>query len=139
MPKACFSGKRGARMEDKCMHMDRPVFVFGSDLSGRHDRGAALEAVRNRGAVVGRHSGAQGNSYAIPTQDEDLRPLPLERIEAGVGAFLAFARTHPWQLFDVTLIGCALSSYSPGEIAPMFEGAPHNVTLPRAFAEALAA
>ena len=26
------------------MHMDRPVFVFGSDLTGQHDRGDALVA-----------------------------------------------------------------------------------------------
>jgi hypothetical protein len=126
-------------VEDKSMHMDRPVLVFGSDLSGRHDRDDALEAVRNRGAIIGRHSGVQGNSYAIPTQDEDLRPLPLDRIAAGVDTFLAFARTHPWQLFEVTLIGCASAGYSPDEIARMFEGAPHNVTLPRAFAEVLMA
>lgn len=121
------------------MHMDRPVLVFGSDLSGRHDRGAALEAVRNRGAIIGQPSGVQGNSYAIPIQDRDLHPLPLDSIAAGVNMFLAFARTHPWQLFDVTLIGCASADYNPDKIAPMFEGAPHNVTLPRAFTEVLMA
>ena len=47
------------------MHMDRPVFVFGSDLSGRHDKGVALEALRNRGAVYGKglgfHSAVHGS------------------------------------------------------------------------------
>jgi len=49
------------------MHMDRPVFVFSSNLSGHHDEGAALEALRNRGAIYGNAQGSQGNSYAIPT------------------------------------------------------------------------
>ena len=115
------------------MHMDRPVLVFESDLAGRHNRGAAIQAVKNRGAVVGQHAGAQGNSYAIPTVDENLQPLPLDKIADEIGMFLAFARTCPWQLFDVTPIGCESAGYKPNEIAPMFEDAPHNVTLPRAF------
>jgi len=119
------------------MHMDRPVYVFGSNLGGRHDLGAAVEAVRHRGAVCGQDTGVQGNSYAIPTMDESLSALSLDQIAEGVDGFLAFARTHPWQLFEVTPIGCGFAGYEPNDIAPMFEGAPHNVTLPRAFSDVL--
>lgn len=115
------------------MHMDRPVFVFGSNLAGRHDQGAALEALRNRGAIYGRGFGPQGNSYAIPIKDENLRSLSLERIAAWVECFLDFARIHPWLLFEVTPIACERAGYKPEHIAPLFRYVPHNVTLPQAF------
>ena len=44
------------------------VFVFGSNLAGRHGRGAARAAVREHGAIYGQGEGLQGNSYAIPTR-----------------------------------------------------------------------
>ncbi|MCB1443538.1 MAG: hypothetical protein KDJ72_11015 [Methyloceanibacter sp.] len=121
------------------MHMDRPMFVFGSDRAGRHREGAALEALRNRGAVYGQGAGPQGNCYAIPTRCEMARPLRRDEIAHGVATFLDYTRTHPWLLFDVTPIGCDNAGYGPEDIAPMFAGAPHNVTLPRVFADILAA
>lgn len=115
------------------MHMDRSVLVFGSNLAGHHDQGAAFEALRSRGAIYGNGCGLQGNSYAIPTQDESLRPLPLEKIGMGIHCFLDFAKTHPWLLFEVTPIACNCAGYQPEHVAPMFKSAPHNVTLPQVF------
>jgi len=57
--------------------MTEPVFVFGSNLAGRHGKGAALFAVRHRGAVYGVGEGFRGNSYAIPTKDAALSTLHL--------------------------------------------------------------
>jgi len=111
--------------------MDRPVFVFSSNLAGRHDQGTALEALRSRGAIYGSGFGPQGNSYAIPTKDENLRLLSLERIAAGINCFLDFARTHPWLLFEVTPIAYESADYKPEQIAPLFKYVPHNVTLPQ--------
>jgi len=54
------------------------VFVFGSNLAGRHGRGAALYALKHYGAVYGEGIGLQGNSYAIPTKDRHLNVLTLE-------------------------------------------------------------
>jgi hypothetical protein len=53
--------------------MTDPVFVFGSNLAGRHGKGAAIWARQHRGAIYGEGSGRQGNSYAIPTKDAKLR------------------------------------------------------------------
>ena len=119
------------------MHMDRPVFVFGSNLAGHHGKGAALEALHRRGAILGRSAGLQGNSYAIPTKDEIRHRLPLDKIAEGIDGFLDYTRTHPWLLFDVTPIGCGPAGYKPDDIAPMFQNAPHNVTLPDAFEDVL--
>ncbi len=56
------------------------IFVFGSNLAGRHGRGAALVAAKRFGAAYGVGSGITGQCYAIPTKDEDLHTLSLETI-----------------------------------------------------------
>jgi hypothetical protein len=40
--------------------MSRPIFVFGSNLAGRHGKGAALWAREHRGAIYGQGRGRQG-------------------------------------------------------------------------------
>jgi hypothetical protein len=116
-----------------------PVFVFGSNLAGRHGKGAALWARQHRGAIYGRGVGLQGNSYAIPTKDQQLRVLPLDAIHPYVGEFVDFARSRPDLSFELTPIGCGLAGYRPEQIAPMFSGAPTNVILPEAFRTVLSA
>lgn len=118
--------------------MSRQIFVFGSNLRGRHGAGSALEAVRNHGAVEGRWTGLQGDSYAIPTKDANLRTLPLDDITFYVEEFIRFARyAGPLLTFNVVAIGCGLAGYRPDQIAPMFKDAPKNVNLPKEFLEAL--
>lgn len=102
------------------------IFVFGSNLAGRHGKGAALAARRHHGAVYGVNRGRTGNAYAIPTKDSQLRTLPLEAIQHYVGNFLTYAKTHPELTFQVTRIGCGLAGYTDEQIAPMFKGAPEN-------------
>jgi hypothetical protein len=109
------------------------IFVFGSNLAGRHGKGAALEAKQKHGAITGRGFGLQGDSYAIPTKDENLRTLPLSRIERFVHGFLADAADRPDLTFRLTAIGCGLAGYTPADIAPMFRDAPANVILPPEF------
>ncbi|MBV9994960.1 MAG: hypothetical protein JO127_07085 [Caulobacteraceae bacterium] len=115
-----------------------PIFVFGSNLAGRHGKGAALWARQHRGAIYGRGVGPQGQAYAIPTKDRQLGVLPLDVIRAHVEAFLDYTRRRPGLGFQLTPIGCGLAGYSPEQIAPMFEGAPPNVALPDVFRAVLA-
>ena len=110
------------------------IFVFGSNLAGRHGKGAALWARQHRGAVYGQGSGLQGASYAIPTKDGSLRTLPLTSIRRHVDDFVAFARSRPDLTFQLTPIGCGLAGYGHAQIAPLFAAAPANVTLPAEFA-----
>lgn len=109
------------------------IFVFGSNLAGRHGKGAALEARKHYGAVYGQGEGLQGQSYAIPTKDGDLLTLPLPVIRESVTRFKTFAASRPDLTFQVTAIGCGLAGYTPGDIAPMFAGAPANCMLPDSF------
>lgn len=106
------------------------VFVFGSNLAGRHGKGAALEALREWGAVYGRGYGRQGNSYAIPTKSSSLRTLPLEEIASWVNHFKQHARLFTEDTFLITRIGCGLAGYRDEQVAPMFKGAPSNCILP---------
>ena len=112
---------------------DDPIFVFGSNLAGRHGKGAALWAVQNRGAINGVGIGEQGNAYAIPTKRSPWQTLPLDEIAAHVRAFIAYARLHPEKQFQLTPVGCGLAGYTPEQIAPMFDDAPSNVIKPKEF------
>jgi hypothetical protein len=106
------------------------VFVFGSNLAGRHGKGAALAALKEYGAVYGVGEGPTGNAYAIPTKDLRMQPRTLNAIHQSVQTFLAFAAAHPELDFLVTRVGCGLAGYTASEIAPMFVGAPDNCELP---------
>lgn len=122
------------------------IFVFGSNLAGRHGAGAALCAKEQHGAIYGKGEGIQGSSYAIPTKDgrnraislsDPSQVLPLHEIESAVKRFLEFARSHPELTFDVTPIGCGRAGYTAAQIAPFFQGAPANCGLPPEFVEVL--
>ena len=105
------------------------IFVFGSNLAGRHGKGTALEAVEKHGAIYGKGKGRQGNAYAIPTKDKKLRVLPLSRIQYYISQFKVYADRNPNLIFYVTRVGCGLAGYTDRDIAPMFKGSGPNVKL----------
>ncbi len=103
------------------------IFVFGSNMGGYHGAGAARYALRNKGAILYQAAGLQGQSYAIPTKDKNIKhTLPLTEIQAYVDTFKEFARQHHNLTFQVTRIGCGLAGLRDDMIAPMFKGAPFN-------------
>lgn len=106
------------------------IFVFGSNLAGRHGRGAALFARKHYGAQYGVGIGRTGNAYAIPTKDRILRTLDLDDIESYVHRFIRYAKEHPALEFQLTRVGCGLAGYKDAQIAPMFRGISANVQVP---------
>ena len=106
------------------------IFVFGSNLAGRHGAGAAKTAREKYGAVYGVGEGHTGNSYAIPTKDENMRTRGLDAIQVSINTFMEYARANHELHFHVTQIGCGLAGYKPWQIAPLFKGAPVNCILP---------
>ena len=110
------------------------VFVFGSNLAGRHGGGAAYVAFRQFGAVMGCGVGLRGQSYAIPTMQGG-----VETIEPYVTEFIAFAKAHPELFFYVTRIGCGIAGFRDKEIAPLFADAidVDNICLPETFVKVL--
>lgn len=119
--------------------MNKEIFVFGSNLAGRHGKSAALFARQKHGAIYGQGIGLQGNSYAIPTKDASIRTLPLIEIRKHVNNFIQYAAAHPDMTFNVTRIGCGLAGYKDIDIAPMFLNCytMTNIKLPDEFTEAL--
>lgn len=109
---------------------NKRIFVFSSNIEGRHTSGIALRAYENHGAIYGEGYGLQGSSFAIPVKDERLKCLPLNKIKSYVDKFLRYAELNPDITFQVTQIGCGLSGYDDADIAPMFRNAPMNCILP---------
>lgn len=106
--------------EDGTILKDR-YFVFGSNLSGRHGKGAALAAIR-LGAIYGNPYGLQGRTYAIPTKDSYFRRLSIAEIRTSVKAFKNFVKENPEKYWQVTRVACGLAGYKDSEIAPLFKG-----------------
>lgn len=106
------------------------IFVFGSNLAGMHQRGAARIALEKFGAVYGKGVGMQGASYAIPTMQGG-----VETIKPYVDEFIQFAKQHQEFTFLVTKIGCGIAGFKEHEIAPLFSEAikVKNIVLPREF------
>lgn len=104
------------------------VFVFGSNLDGFHQGGAARVAFEKFGAVWGKGVGLQGQSYAIPTMHGG-----VEDIEPYVDDFCQFVWNHPNKQFLVTRIGCGIAGFKDEEIAPLFADLieTDNVALPK--------
>lgn len=114
------------------------IFVFGSNLAGRHGKGAALTARQIYDAELGVGVGPTGRAYAIPTKNWQLKPLALTVIAEHVKRFIIYARQHRELTFLVTRIGCGLAGYTDSEIAPMFVGAPTNCAFDEAWLPYLA-
>lgn len=114
---------------------ENEVFVFGSNTSGKHGKGAAKTAL-TWGAKWGQGVGMQGQTYGIPTKPNDLRQvLSIEDIEIYVIDFINYAKLRPNIIFLVTEIGCGLAGYKPKNIAPLFKEAIEikNIYLPARF------
>lgn len=93
------------------------VFVFGSNLAGRHGKGAAYYAMKHFGAEYGVGVGRIGNSYAIPTKNKNLEVLSLDTIEDHIADFIEYAREHDTTMFIFTAIGTGLAGYDPDDIS----------------------
>lgn len=120
---------------------DNQIFVFGSNLSGRHGMGAAKQAM-TWGAKYRIGQGLQGRTYAIPTKGKYVTTsLALSEIKKQIDEFINDAWWHPELDFLVTKIGCGLAGYTPEQIAPFFKEAlaMENVYLPKIFIEILKA
>lgn len=108
------------------------IWVFGSNLAGIHGAGAALVASQKFQARTGVGYGREGLSFAIPTKDNKLKTLTLDRIQGYVAMFKRYAvhRLDAKEKFFVTAIGTELAGYTHADIAPLFLGSPFNCSFP---------
>lgn len=110
------------------------IFVFGANERGLHGAGAAKTAL-HWGAVIGKY-GLMGQTYGLPTKDENIRTLPLKKIESHVIDFLLLVQKNEDKQFLLTRVGCGLAGYKDSQIANIFAKyvpLPQNLTLPKEF------
>lgn len=118
---------------------DNEIFVFGSNESGRHGKGAAKTAMK-WGAKYGQAEGLQGKTYGIPTVNASItNHLKIEKIKIYVDKFIKFSINNPDLHFLVTEIGCGLAGLNIKQIAPLFKDAIgiNNISLPKRFIKIL--
>lgn len=110
------------------------IFVFGCNLHGLHQGGAAKHAHRYFGAIWRQGVGLQGQSYAIPTMQGG-----IETIKPYVEDFIFFAQAHPELRFLVTRIGSGIAGFKDEDIASLFREALcfDNIVLPYEFIKVL--
>lgn len=115
------------------------IFVFGSNIEGKHGLGAAKIARDQFGAIYGQSEGLQGNSYAIPTKDlsKGTRSISKEQIINSIKEMYKVARNTPSKVFKIAYMGtdknnekALLSGYTNKELADMFVEASKEVAIP---------
>lgn len=86
------------------------VFVFGSNLQGRHGRGAAKTALQ-WGAVLGEGRGHFGQTYALPTIDwePEYHFIGWDRVRVELLIFYNYAKSRPNLKFFLTPVGTGLA------------------------------
>lgn len=103
------------------------IFVFGSNLNGYHDGGAAKLAYEKFRAEYYTASGPTGQCYAIPTLDEDMRRIPLSDIQKYINSFIRYANDCPEKVFFLTPIGTGIAGYKIEELESILPKLPINV------------
>lgn len=107
--------------KDGTLPLHGEIFVFGSNLAGRHGAGSAKVAREKFGAQAGCGQGPSEHSYAIPTKDEQIESRTLFDIQTSVLRFSHYTRKNPDLKFFATAIGCGLAGHKNEDIAPMFQ------------------
>ena len=96
------------------------IFVFGSNLAGRHGKGSAKFARSHLGAEYGVGEGRTGQCYALPTKNHQIQTRGLDEIESSIITFLDCATHSKEDVFLVTPIGCGLAGYQQKQIRAIF-------------------
>lgn len=85
---------------------ENQIFVFGSNIDGAHNGGAAYYALKHFGAKFGQAEGIQGQSYAIPTDGNS-----FEDLKKAVDRFTEYVVFHPQYKFMLTAVGTGNADY----------------------------
>lgn len=124
---------------------ENECFVFGSNKRGEHIGGAARIARDKFGAIDGVAEGSTDlRTYAIPTLDENFKPVPVYELAISIAYFLSRVRKFPQVTFYLTKIGCGIAGWDIGEVRRIFWSAiektcgnfsPDNLIYPKEFEE----
>lgn len=108
---------------------ENTIFVFGSNLEGRHGAGAAKVVMGCFGAIYGQGEGLQGNAYALPTKDlrakenNGFRSISKENIIKSIKKLYDVAKRYPDKQFKIAYrntYSMSLNGYTGLEMIDMF-------------------
>jgi len=103
---------------------ENQFFVFGSNVEGRHGKGAANQALTYFGAIYGQSIGFQGNSYGICTKDlrKKIHPsVSKNYIMVQILKLYEIAEEHPeLEFFIAYKDAINYNCYTSIEMAEMF-------------------
>ena len=106
------------------------IFVFGSNLAGRHGAGAAKQAHDDFGAKHGVGEGLTGRCYAFPTLCSQLHRLGLSDLRDSRDCLYRCCEAHPYARFLLTKVGCGLAGYPEATMRGLFTDPPANLMMP---------
>lgn len=109
------------------------IFVYGANTQGRHGKGAALEAVRNHGAIYG-VVGLKGQSYGIITKElrAGYPAVTVNDLDYEIDLLIQCANDNPSYTFKCTPFGTGLAGFTHEQMILLFEDKdiPDNLILP---------
>lgn len=111
---------------------ENEVFVFGSNLAGKHEGGAARQAHEQFGAEMGVGEGLTGKCYAFPTLGKNFQKRSDEQLAVSVARFYKTARENPDTTFLLTKVGCGIAGYPEEYMRRVFQrkNRPENIIYP---------
>ncbi len=114
---------------------ENEIFVFGSNRAGNHAGGAARLAVEKFGAIMGQGEGLQGQSYAFPTLDENMRKINKDELVRAFESLCDCANDNPNKIFYLTKVGCGIAGFTEDEIIEAINKVdlPNNIIIPEDF------
>lgn len=107
------------------------IFVFGSNLNGFHDGGAAKVAEEKFGAEWGIGEGLVGQSYAFPTLGYQMQRMHIEDLEECRNTLYKTARALPAVTFYLTKVGTGIAGFHETEMGALFMDSPENIIKPK--------
>ncbi len=121
---------RTLELEKTASRQTEAVWVFESNLAGTHTSGVASIAAEYHGAVDGKPSGHQGNSFAIPIADHDNNPLARDDVARIVKSFLTYAKKNQDLQFRILPFREKEREAGAKKTAELFRNAPRNCHIP---------
>lgn len=106
------------------------IFVFGSNMSGKHYGGAAKQAADQFGAQYGIGEGLTGQCYAFPTLDEHFMQVSHNVLRAARLMLYKCAEANPDKEFLLTPVGTGIAGFSEVHMKKLFKNAPSNIRKP---------
>lgn len=122
---------------------ENEIFVFSSNLLGKHIGGTARIAKEKFGAQEGVSEGITGQCYAIPTLDEDFSRVSLLDLTVSMTLFLQHVKLYKDRYtYYLTKIGRSIVGWSVYDIREVFQTClkrifngvvPENLYIPKEF------